>query len=561
MAGARIKQSKPMVHRNGSFRDYAKGLAITVACFVILDALLRVIYLARNSFVDYVPLPYVVGDEYGPTPPWLDRLRMLERDKILIWRNRPNFHQRYIDIFAPTRTEQDRVSLLRRFIPRIPQSLKDNPVWQVSTNSQGFRDIEFPPVQSSRAFRIVCLGDSWTFGWNVGQEFTYPAQLKNLLKQTFPDTSFEVFNLGVGGYSSYQGLQLLKRKALALQPDLVVIGFAMNDSSALGYNDKDLASQSPGWGDRISGSLSGFELYKLMRYLALRLRENPRSLGQYLQEEALSAQKGEDSLAKQKFGQQDYEKLQSWTRVPLSDFENNIVEMLELTRNVGAEAILLYNAFWRESPYKEMVLEKISKAGGVPLVDSSVLLGEARKKMEDQLEKQLNLLPPAASQPGPDGEIDVVFRVYANHQPVSRPISIVGTHPKLGNLTPNRVAMRDDGTHGDQRAKDNVWSYSATFPRKTKLFYVYLNGGEEGKWEGLDVPSIRAVEVEDESNKGKIYRPIESFGKLYMQSDNWHTNAVGYELIAKALVEVLKNNQKVNSYLRRQIPSRTESFR
>ena len=146
------------------FKEFAKGLAATVASFVILEAVLRVTYFARNSLVDYVPLPYAVGDEYGPIPPWVDGLRILERDKILIWSNRPNFHRRYIDIFGPTRTEQDRTSLLRQFIPRIPESLKNNPVWEVSVNSQGFRDVEFPAAKSSRAFRIICLGDSWTFG-------------------------------------------------------------------------------------------------------------------------------------------------------------------------------------------------------------------------------------------------------------------------------------------------------------------------------------------------------------------------------------------------------------
>jgi hypothetical protein len=335
-----------------------------------------------------------------------------------------------------------------------------------------------------------------------------------------------------------------------LKPDLVVIGFAMNDSSVRGYHDKDIESQSLGWADRIGSSLERIELYKLLRYSALRFKDRPKSLGHYVKEEVVSAKEGQDILARRSFGRQDYEKLEPWTRVPLNDFEKNIFEMIDLARNGRAGVILLYNALWRESPYK-MVLEKISKAAGVALVDGSILVGEARKKMEDELEKKLDLQPSVASKPRPDGEIDVVFRVYADHRSVSRAMYIVGAHPKLGDLTPNSIAMYDDGTHGDQKAGDNVWSYSARFSRGTKLFYVYTNSGEKGKWEGLDVPTIRAVEVEDKSNKGKIYRPIESFGKLYMQADNWHTNAVGYEMIAKALFEVLRNDEKVNAYLRR----------
>ena len=110
--------------------------------------------------------------------------------------------------------------------------------------------------------------------------------------------------------------------------------------------------------------------------------------------------------------------------------------------------------------------------------------------------------------------------------------------------------MYDDRTHGDQKAGDHVWSYSATFAPGTRLFYVYTNSGEDGKWEGLDVPHIRSLKVEAKNNGGKVYSPIESFGKIYMYSDSWHTNAAGYELIAQAVLEVLKRNEQLKGYLR-----------
>jgi len=30
-----------------------------------------------------------------------------------------------------------------------------------------------------------------------------------------------------------------------------------------------------------------------------------------------------------------------------------------------------------------------------------------------------------------------------------------------------------------------------------------------------------------------VYLPIETFGQVYMQADNWHTDAAGYDLIAR----------------------------
>ena len=57
--------------------------------------------------------------------------------------------------------------------------------------------------------------------------------------------------------------------------------------------------------------------------------------------------------------------------------------------------------------------------------------------------------------------------------------------------------------------------------------------------------------VEAKNGEEKPYRPIESFGKIYMHADPWHTNAVGYELIARALLATLKKNEQVKDYLRR----------
>ena len=42
------------------------------------------------------------------------------------------------------------------------------------------------------------------------------------------------------------------------------------------------------------------------------------------------------------------------------------------------------------------------------------------------------------------------------------------------------------------------------------------------------------------SGSDRIYLPIETFGQLYMQADNWHTNAEGYDLIAAAVEQALE---------------------
>ena len=111
--------------KNNVFKEIVKGLLATVVLFVILEAVLRIAYFGRNWMVTEIPVPHVFGDDHGPIPPWLDGLRILESDKVLIWKNRPNLQRKYIDVFSPAGSEQEKTALLG-FFPYLPDSLKGN---------------------------------------------------------------------------------------------------------------------------------------------------------------------------------------------------------------------------------------------------------------------------------------------------------------------------------------------------------------------------------------------------------------------------------------------------
>jgi len=518
-----------------------KGLTVTFIILAILESALRLGYHFRNSMVDYVPLPYILKGGHGPTPPWRDRLSVLARDDVLLWKYRSNVRRKYLSIFSPAHTADQLHSVFHGFLPSIPDSLATGPVWGVSLNSDGFRDDDFPSEKPPSLFRIICLGDSWTFGQNAVEDQAYPRRLKALLKQEFPAGDFEVLNIAVQGYASYHGVRLL-RKFIALHPDVVVIAFAMNDFGMTGARERDRRRVNVV--QKLGAFLGDIELYKLLRYWGLRVKWKPKSIGDYVR---------------------DMPKEISWkeqeAQRSLNDYVENHREMIDLATSHHARVILLYNELWTDGPYLK-ALERISRATRVPLVDSSALIAEAQRRIEDELEDKLELRPPAARRGPVSDEIEVVFRVYAGDVSVGRAMYIVGSHPKLGDLVPNKITMYDDGTHGDQRSGDNVWSYSAAFPRGTKLFYVYTNSGKEDKWEGLDVQSIRAFEVVVKNDEARVYTPIESFGRIYMLSDRVHTNSDGYELIAKALLEVLKKDNKMNDYLsiRGLPPSPASSF-
>jgi len=65
----------------------------------------------------------------------------------------------------------------------------------------------------------------------VPAEAAWPQQLEQvLLAASRPgDRPVEVLNLGVGGYSSRDEALVLRHKALPLAPDLIIVGYALND--------------------------------------------------------------------------------------------------------------------------------------------------------------------------------------------------------------------------------------------------------------------------------------------------------------------------------------------
>jgi lysophospholipase L1-like esterase len=100
----------------------------------------------------------------------------------------------------------------------------------VRTNSLGMRGPEPAPSDPS-LFRVAVVGDSFTFGFGVREEETYPSLLARILNQSPAGRRrrFEVLNFGVVGYNTQDEAVVLERKALPLAPRLVIIGYVLND--------------------------------------------------------------------------------------------------------------------------------------------------------------------------------------------------------------------------------------------------------------------------------------------------------------------------------------------
>jgi hypothetical protein len=99
----------------------------------------------------------------------------------------------------------------------------------ISINSQGRRDKEVSLKKPAGTYRIVVLGDSVAFGARVEAKDDFCTQLEWNLNARSESLRYEVLNFGVPGYGTWQQLSALKEKALAYDPDLVILAFVMND--------------------------------------------------------------------------------------------------------------------------------------------------------------------------------------------------------------------------------------------------------------------------------------------------------------------------------------------
>lgn len=180
-------------------------------------------------------------------------------------------------------------------------------------NSQGYRGPEFSVEKPAGVTRIVCLGESNTFGLGVADDTAWPRQLERQLNALDPEgRSWEVLNLGVTSYSTVQGVRQARRELPRLRPDIVLFCFSWADHqpSANGIADDQLEIGT-GW------------------WLALDEGLNHLALARWLKA-AWPARK--PATAPPGFAQR---------RVPSTEFAENIERLTRESQAVGARPVLV----------------------------------------------------------------------------------------------------------------------------------------------------------------------------------------------------------------------------
>jgi lysophospholipase L1-like esterase len=262
--------------------------------------------------------------------PELDFPKFYLKDEKLFWRLRPNQHIRSGFVVSG----------------------------EYRTNSRGFRDREFASKPNEGKKRILCLGNSVTFGWRVAEKEAYPQALQKLLSD-----EYEVYNCAQTGYTSFQGRRLLGELLQRYQPDFVTIAYIWNDLLPAADGIADSKQQMPSRAVLSAQNfLARFAAYRWGRFFFLKMASTQPTA-------------------------------QETPRVPLGEYRRWVQDMVDSCRSHQVWPILVLppapHPDWlgrQAEPYRRQfydpfqqyakVLKTLASAGRVPLIDADSALRE-----------------------------------------------------------------------------------------------------------------------------------------------------------------------------------------
>jgi lysophospholipase L1-like esterase len=171
-----------MTHQRNRITTILIGLAITIAGLLSLEGLSRVLLTVRADLSPTAPDWYQYAPDVG-------------------WERRPHFK----GLVAGELHPHEPARYLREF------------------DSQGFFAVDTAQIHDTAHKRILAIGDSNTFGWGVPTQSSFSEVLDDLRQDA------DVINLGVSGYTSFQGYETLIKYFDRVRPDLVIASFGFND--------------------------------------------------------------------------------------------------------------------------------------------------------------------------------------------------------------------------------------------------------------------------------------------------------------------------------------------
>lgn len=443
-------------------------------------------------------------------------------------------------------------------------------------------------IKNEPGRKIICIGESWTMGWGVNYNESYPEQLQQILDGQAREEKYKVFNLGVISYTTFQGVQIMEKIAPYLKPDdVVVFSYQTNDSRhgfvVKGIFDKtNLLLSEKEFNDYAFHMERGVTSFKLLNFFTSVIRKAYNQKADWFW---------------------DYT-----PRISYEEYVSNYQLMIDLVKAKKARPMLLYHGLFKEQDYTAKGLWEVARKNNVPVINVRDALLEKENEAISQVESKYPALtknnlnsPENLKNYSGSGKLNsqIVFRVIPFHDKNNLDINegnikkvearVLERNGENGNFEIVSYPLNDSGTDGDEVAGDGIWSAAAKIPIDTRvlklapryqegrfqgnydLYYFYYYrittaDNENDKtypefnredryymcvplyvniWRGLPVGKIERIEKDNLTYSSlnqqkilypdKIFTPISLFGEQYERSEFLHPKADGYRIFAEKI--------------------------
>jgi lysophospholipase L1-like esterase len=438
----------------------------------------------------------------NPTP--------LREDPYLLWSNQPN----------ATRT---------RFVD--PQAFGSTTQWTIENNTQGFRGPELRQDSLvEEAYRVLCIGDSVTFGFNGDQDDTYPAKLSRALRRIRPNKNIEVINAGVPGWSWLQGVRFLEMRGMALEPDLVIMAHGVNDQ---------LMQATITDAERFEHADDPY----IMRLARIRLWAAETNIYRLLEQQSTDVPPPSEPSPGCLKQIETYGKCR---RVAPDQIESAVVRAGQLADSGGFDLLILNLDFLKTRA--ATAARRATQAEGIIFVNLVHRMDALRSEAQRQRSDELGLAPSAGTasrrtRRSPQRRNQVIFRVQTPD--AAADYGVRGFAPYSEEFEFD-IPLNDQGRSGDEHSGDGVYTATLTLPPGIDALSFMFFRGKDPEFKPLP-PSGSTFGDRNLLVDGNLTTPVFRFAERFMMAERTHPNADGYEMIADAVALKIR---KLPSFIR-----------
>lgn len=217
-------------------------------------------------------------------------------------------------------------------------------------------------VMAEGAIRILCVGDSHTFGLPLPEEESYPAQLGEALARRHPGIEVEVINLGIPSLNSAFVANRLEEQMHQIQPQLVIVWVGINNL----WNVVETGVRSPGdrwWSVREALHASRlFRLASIIWFSAQGHQYDPMQRGGWWEGEAMPSGRLPKGAPRVN---------------PRPGLLRDFARMAELARALDTPILFVAYPFAGQRPISQLILEAGARSG-VGVIETAPAMDRAR---------------------------------------------------------------------------------------------------------------------------------------------------------------------------------------